>query len=151
DLGDELDEVMADIEPEDAALTERKPGEQVEGDGREAEAAGHSCQHRQHKCESTDLDERSGGGGPPPAPPRPHHASSGCKRCRPSGVPTATTRSPSATRASGPGAGMVVLPRMMATIDAPVFVRKPPSPMVAPANRAPVGTVSQSMATPSSC
>src|SRR5262245_57920358 len=139
---------MADIERKDAALAECQPGEQVEGDGREPEPAGHSCQHRQHKRYRTDLDER--GGGLTTGRRQHHETSSDCNRCRPSGVPTATTRSPANTRASGPGAGIVVSPRMMATIDAPVFVRKPPSPMVAPANRDAVVTVSQSMATPSS-
>ncbi len=101
DLGDERDELGADVERREAALTDGQAGEQVEGDGRDAEPAGDPSQDGQRECDRADLDEgqrRVGARG------RDDHEASRVRSCdSPSGVPTATTTSPASSLVSGSG------------------------------------------------
>ena len=58
DLGDDGDEVLADVEVDEPALAHREAGEQVEGDRRDAETPGETGQDREAEHDGTDLDER---------------------------------------------------------------------------------------------
>ena len=60
DLAGEMDEVGADVERCDPALADGEPGEQVEGDGGDAEPTGQPREHREHERDGADLDEGKG-------------------------------------------------------------------------------------------
>jgi hypothetical protein len=82
----------------------------------------------------------------------PHHSPERSRTTRssiPRGVPTTTTMSPPRSPKSGPGAGYADPARRTATIETPVLVRAPVSPIVRPANGYPCGSGSRSTASPS--
>src|SRR5581483_1947672 len=145
DLGDLGNEVVTDFQREHPAFTNRETGDQVQRDGREAEPSCDPRQDGERERNRADLDEP---GRDVRVRCAQDHASNIRRLSSPSGVPTATTTSPSWRCSSGPGAGTVASPRTTATIDAPVLVRYAPSAIVLPAP--PPATVTQSIATPSS-
>ena len=133
DLGGEGDEILTDVERDNATLADDEAGDEVERDGGDPDAPSKSRQDRQRQHDGADLDERERrlrrpggqhdqrpGGGPR------------IERnvARPSSVPTATTTSCGSNTKSGSGAGTVVSPRMTATTDAPVRVRSSSSAIV---------------------
>jgi hypothetical protein len=95
DLDHEADEGGTDVERRESSLADGQSGQQVERDGRHPEAAGQAGQHGEDQRHGADLDERPGrvgsGGGEDGHDTRRVRSWS-----RPSGVPTATTTSPSA-------------------------------------------------------
>src|SRR5207253_11296191 len=100
DLGHEPDELGADVERRDAPFADRQPGQQIEGDGRDPEAAGQSGQGGEDERHGPDLDERPGGVGPGGSE-HGQDASKARSWASPSVVPTATTTSPASKPWSG--------------------------------------------------
>src|SRR5581483_3207695 len=60
DLGDERDEVVADVERYEPAFADREPGEEIQRYGGEAEPARYPRQHGEREGDGADLEERGG-------------------------------------------------------------------------------------------
>ena len=129
DLTGQMGELADVAELDETALSEAQAADQVERDGRHADASSEPSEQSEREEDRAEFDQVRGWLCPRASQPL---AKIFAAAAKPSGVPTATRRSPPVNVKSGFGDGLTCPARMTATMDTPVRVRMPVSPRVCP-------------------